>query len=276
MTWLLGAWVERRTYRVALYLLLGLPLGVLDFVLLVTGLSLGLGLLVTLLGIPLLLATLQLARALAGFERRLAWSLLDATMPHGRRPSADDDNGLWRRLRKLVTGSRTWWEVGFLALRFPLGLVGFVVVVVIAALALSGVAEPIVVAAGAHTELGSWTIDTFWESLVMVPVSIVFLAAGPRLVQCWGKFPAWVATSMLGRVEQTEVKCAVLRTLGRTGESDGFQLLDELELQIGRGPFLNATRVEAAVLALESNGLIVSRHEGDRVLYAPGPGSQQR
>jgi hypothetical protein len=268
MSWLLGAWAERRTYRVGTYLLLGLPLGVLDVVLLVTGLSLGLGLLITLLGIPVLLATLLLARALAAFERRLAWSLLDAPMPRGNRPADEDEGGLWRRLRALVTGSRTWWEIGFLLLRFPLGVLDFVVAVGIATLALSGFAEPVAVAAGAHTELGSWTIDTFWESLVLLPVSIVFLAAGPRLVQGWGTLPAWVAASMLGRVEQAEVKRAVLRTLARRGESDGFRLLDELELQLGHGPFLSATRVEAAVLALESNGLLVSRREGDRALYA--------
>ena len=52
MSGVLGAYADRRTWEVAAYLLLGLPLGVLGFVLLVTGFSLGLGLLVTLLGIP--------------------------------------------------------------------------------------------------------------------------------------------------------------------------------------------------------------------------------
>src|SRR5262249_28158671 len=75
MRWLLGAYADRRTYRAAAYFLLGLPLGILEFVLLVTGLSLGLGLLITLLGIPVLLATLLLARTLASFERQLASSL---------------------------------------------------------------------------------------------------------------------------------------------------------------------------------------------------------
>src|SRR5262245_3033727 len=56
--WLLAPYGQRRTYRLFLYLILGLPLGVLDFVLLVTGFSLGLGLLITLLGFPILVATL--------------------------------------------------------------------------------------------------------------------------------------------------------------------------------------------------------------------------
>jgi hypothetical protein len=268
MSWLLQAWADRRTYRVAAYLLIGLPLGILDFVLLVTGLSLGLGLFVTLLGIPVLVATLVLARTLASFERRLAWSLLDAPMPRRRGALGELEGGLWQRLRALVGGPRTWWEVAFLLLRLPLGILDFTVVVTIVALMLLGLAEPVAVAAGASTEIGDWTIDTVGESLVLLPVSIVFLAVGPRLVQGWGTFPAWVATTMLGRVEQREIKRAVLRTLARSGEADGFRLLDDVELQLGRGPFLTATRVEAAVLALESTGELEGRLDGSRTVYS--------
>ena len=113
-------------------------------------------------------------------------------------------------------------------------------------------ALPILVLVGVDSQIGDWTIDTFWESLVLVPVSIVFLALGPWLV----------------RLEQREVKRAVVRTLDRTGEADGFRLLDELELQFGRGPFLTATRVQAALLALESTGHVVGRRDAARTLYA--------
>ena len=270
MTWLLGAWADRRTYRVALYLLLGLPLGILDFVLVVTGLSLGLGLLVTLLGIPVLVATLLLARTLASLERQLAATLLDAPMPrHGGRE--DEPDGIWAQLRALVARRRTWWEVAFLLLRLPLGILDFAVVVGIAGLALWGFTEPIAVAAGAESELGTWTIDTFGESLVFLPVSVLFLLVGPRLVLGWGTFPARLATAMLGRLEQRELKHAVGETLARTGEAHGFRILDELELRFGRGPFLTATRVEAALLALESTGSVSARRSEGRVTYRLTP-----
>ncbi len=129
-------------------------------------------------------------------------------------------------------------------------------------------ALPILVLVGVDSQIGDWTIDTFWESLVLVPVSIVFLALGPWLVRRWGRIPAGFATTMLGRLEQREVKRAVVRTLDRTGEADGFRLLDELELQFGRGPFLTATRVQAALLALESTGHVVGRRDAARTLYA--------
>jgi hypothetical protein len=73
---------------------------------------------------------------------------------------------------------------------------------------------------------------------------------------------------MLGRLDQSDVKRAVVGTLARTGEADGFRLLDELELQFGRGPFLTPTRVEAALLALESTGDVVGRPDDGRIRYA--------
>lgn len=200
MSGVLGAYADRRTWEVAAYLLLGLPLGVLGFVLLVTGFSLGLGLLVTLLGIPVLVVTILLARTLASFERRLASTLLEAPLPLGGRIPDEPDRGLWRRLRAMF--------------------------------------------------------------------SIVFLAVGPWLIRRWGRVPAWVATTMLGRLEQRELKRAVVHTLERTGEADGFLILDELELQFGRGPFLTATRVQAALLALESTEQVVGRRDASRTLYA--------
>src|SRR4030066_2027476 len=114
-----------RPYAVFAYLLLGLPLGILDFTVVVTGLSVGLGMVVTVVGIPLLVVSLLVVRALAPLERRLAWSLLGAPMPR-RAPDTDDEHGLfWARLRSLLGSRRTWAELGFLLLRLPLGVVEF-------------------------------------------------------------------------------------------------------------------------------------------------------
>ena len=51
MSWLLSPYAEASTYKAAVYMLASLGLGVFDFVFIVTGLSLGIGLLITLLGI---------------------------------------------------------------------------------------------------------------------------------------------------------------------------------------------------------------------------------
>ena len=268
MNWLLGPYREQQTYRVLAYLLLGLPLGILDFTIVVTGLSLGLGLSVTIIGIPVFIAALLVARSLAILERGLAVSLLDAPMPR-LGPAAEEGQGVfWSRLRSLVISRRTWAEVGFLLLRLPLGTLDFTVAVTIVSLALGGFAMPIVVAAGAKTAIGSWNIDTFFEPLVFLPVSVVFLMVGPRLILAWGALSRRIATYMLGRLEPYELKLAVIEVLARTGEADGFEIFDELELRLGRGPFLTPTRLEATLLALESNGHISMRPVGSRTIFA--------
>jgi hypothetical protein len=272
MSWLLSPYGELRTWRVFVYLLLGLPLGVLDFTILITGLSLGLGLIVTLIGIPVLVATLIVARSLASLERELAVSLLDAPMPRRGQPGGGDGGSLLARLRVLVASRRTWAEVGFLLLRLPLGILDFTVAVTIIALALSGVVMPIVVAAGVRTSIGSWEIDTFIASLVYLPVSAVFLLVGPRLMLAWSTLSRRLATSLLGRLGPNESKLAVIDVLTRVGEADGFRILDEVEMRLGRGPFLTPTRIEATLLSLESMGRISSRHEGDRTVYALAQG----
>jgi len=79
-----------RVWKETLYLLLDLPVGVVGFTLVVTGLSLAFGLLITLLGIPVLAATLLLARvrvvrSALGLARCLSASFLRRGRYRGRR-----------------------------------------------------------------------------------------------------------------------------------------------------------------------------------------------
>ena len=62
---LLGRPLRAATWREALHLLLGFVMSVVVFIVLVTLLSLGLGLLVTLVGLPILLATAYVNRGRA-------------------------------------------------------------------------------------------------------------------------------------------------------------------------------------------------------------------
>ncbi len=268
MNWLLDPYRELHTYRVVCYLLLGLPLGIVEFVAIVTGLSMGLGLLVTFIGVPVLVLTLLGVRAGAAFERELAISLLDAPMPR-HQPRATRSNGLfWSRLRELVTDKQTWAGLAFLLLRLPLGIIDFTVVVTIVGLALGGFAFPILFALGLEpTRIGDFVIDTFAESLIYLPFSIVFLLTAPRLLLGWSAISTRIATAFLGRVGRDELKEQVAGVLTRTGGADAFRIFDELRLRIGRGPFLNLNRVEAALLALESTGHVVAHRNGARTRY---------
>ena len=267
MSWLLGPYSEPRTYRIVVYLLVGLGMGILDFTLLVTGFSLGLGLMVTIIGIPVLVGTFLVARGLAILERRLAVALLDAPMPR-RLPAFPEGRGvLWRRLRSLARSQRTWSEIAFLMLRLPLGILDFTFIVTVIALALGGFGWPIAVAAGAEHTIGSWRIDTVAEALAYLPVSILFVLTGPRLVIGWGGISARVATRLLGRIGADEMKREVADVLARHGEADGFAILEELGLRLGQGSFLSPNRVGAALLALESSGRVTVDRTGAQATY---------
>lgn len=267
MSWLLDAYRDGRTYTTLAYMLVALPLGIVGFTVVVTGLATGAGLLVTLAGIPVLAATLLFARAFAGLQRQLAWSLLDAPMPR-LGPGRDDGSGFfWHKLANLARRPRTWREVWFALLALPLGVVGFSVAVTILWLMVVGIAQPVLIARGVDTEFGLWRIDTVAESLVFVPVSVLFLLVGPRMLLGWGTVVGRAVAGLLGRVEPAELKRGVVDALSRTGDADGFAIFDDLRLRFGRGPFLTPLQVEATLLALESSGTIRARRTGDRISY---------
>lgn len=119
-----GVVLQPQTYLNLAYLLLAFPLGTAYFVLLVTGFSLGLGLAITLLGIPVLLATLVAARACAAFERGLTNALLGADIPAAPILPAPA-SGIVPRIKALVASPTTWKDIGYLFLEFPLGIFTF-------------------------------------------------------------------------------------------------------------------------------------------------------
>ncbi len=73
--------IEPQSYLNILYLLLSFPLGIAYFVFLVTGISLGFGLAIIWLGIPILALVLAASWVLYQFERLLAIHLLKEGAP---------------------------------------------------------------------------------------------------------------------------------------------------------------------------------------------------
>jgi hypothetical protein len=269
MNWLLEAYADRRTYGSVGYLLVSLPLGIFGFTVVVVGFALGLGLLVTLVGIPVLVMTLLFVRFHSTFQGRLAWLMLGASMPRRPAPPRDLSLGLfWSRLLELIRSRRIWREAVFVLLGLPLGIVGFTLAVTVIALMFSWPTQLILLAFGLESQFGSWVIDTPLESLIYLPISILFLLVGPRILLGSGSVTGNIVTSFLGRLESAEIKSAVADSLARESSRDAFALLTDLELRFGRGPFLTPTHVQAALLALESGGRVIVDRRGPRTLYA--------
>jgi hypothetical protein len=125
--------------RDALYLLAGLPLGIAFFTFAVTGLSLAAGLLITLVGIPVLVLTLLASRSIARFERARA-GLVIAAPARADTPLTGD---VVARSKALLRDRSAWTGVAWSALLLPIGTFGFTVAVTLWGTALGFVTSPL-------------------------------------------------------------------------------------------------------------------------------------
>src|SRR5436305_4202051 len=86
-----------RSYANLAYLLLAFPLGLAYFLFLVVGLSVGFGLAIVWVGVPILFLVLLGSWGLAALERQLALGLLGAEVPPMAPPSAQTPQPLASR-----------------------------------------------------------------------------------------------------------------------------------------------------------------------------------
>ena len=129
--------IEARTWKATLFHLLSLPLGIVWFTVVITGLRTGIGTLITLVGIPILLLTLLFSR---GRERRRALPvdhLLDQPVGSPFRPLADPA-GL-QQLKDVITDGAAWRAIAYALISLFLGVIAFTVTVVLWSTALAGV-----------------------------------------------------------------------------------------------------------------------------------------
>ncbi|MCL9815239.1 sensor domain-containing protein [Natranaeroarchaeum aerophilus] len=140
VSWFLGVPLRKQTYFNLLYLLLTFPLGIAYFVFLVTGFSVGVGLIILVFGLPLLLMTLFFATQLAAGERALAELLLDVTIPV---TNHDPDIGALGRLKQLCLDAGTWKGTVYLFSKFFIGIFAFVIITVLGSVVVTLLAAPL-------------------------------------------------------------------------------------------------------------------------------------
>ena len=138
----LGVVADPGAWGALFYMLLSLATGVLYFTVVVTGLSLSVGLMILIIGVPVALLFIGAVRAISLAEGRMVEGLLGQRMP--RRPRTIGVQGnLWDRLKSWFTDYRTWTTMLYMLLMMPLGVVYFTVVVTALAVSLATFALPI-------------------------------------------------------------------------------------------------------------------------------------
>lgn len=133
---------DGRTYLRILYLFLAFPLGTLYFVVIVTGLSVGFGLAVVIVGFAILVLTLLSWLLFARVERELAIHLLGARV----RPMTVPDpvkRTAWERLLKTLADPVTWKSLVYVTLEFPFGVASFTLAIVLITTSFSLILYPV-------------------------------------------------------------------------------------------------------------------------------------
>lgn len=155
---------HKQTYLNLIYLFLAFPLGVSYFVFSVTGLSLGVGLLIIWVGLFILAALFASWRGLAEIERQLAIHLLGEEIAPLPNPFATEGT-TWERAKAYFTNSRTWKSVLYIVMKFPLGIAAFVMTVTAVSICGSLVFAPFIYRT-ADIYIFGWSIDTLFEALI--------------------------------------------------------------------------------------------------------------
>ena len=116
-----GVALEPRTYGALVYMLLSLATGTFFFSWVVTGLSLSIGLMILIIGIPVAVLFFGSVRGLSLLEGRLIEALLGERMP--RRPRYTDRDRTWlQRIGDMFRDGRTWLTLLYFVLMLPLGI----------------------------------------------------------------------------------------------------------------------------------------------------------
>lgn len=137
-----GVLVEPRAYLSLLFMFVSLATGIFYFTWLVTGLSLSLGLLVLIIGIPMLVLFIASVRVIALVEGRLVEAMTGERMP--RRPFLSrKGQGWWAQLKGWLSDSVTWTTMLYMGLMLPLGIFYFTVFVTLFSVAFSLIAAPV-------------------------------------------------------------------------------------------------------------------------------------
>ena len=203
-----GVAVRGQTYLNMLYLLMSFPLGILYFVFLVTGLSVGISLMIVWVGLLILLAVFAAWYGLLVFERQLAMWLLKTEIPPMVRQDVPQAS-LWQKFVAAIQNSVAWKGLVYLFARFPMGIFSFVVLISLLALSASLIAAPFyypyvaelqpqVVMSINGTSYSQWLIDTPVEAALACLAGILTMLASMHVFNGMAWISGKFARVMLG------------------------------------------------------------------------------
>jgi hypothetical protein len=194
-----GVFADPRAWGALLYLILSLGTGIIYFTWAVTGISLSLGLMVLIIGIPFTVLFLLSIRGIAYLEGRLVEALLGVRMPRKLQFSGSN-LGWWKRIKGLFSERGTWTAMLYSILQLPLGIFYFTLFVTLISVSLYFIATPVTegilnipVVDSDETEyhMANWLIPFIFLA------GIILITATMHLAKLLGRGHAKIAKAML-------------------------------------------------------------------------------
>ena len=194
------------------YLVLALPMGILTFTFVVTGWSVGLALLITFVGLPILMITAYASRWLAWLERRRAALVLG--QPVRGVYKAPASGHFFDRIRAVFSDPSTWKDLGWHLLLLPLGIADFVVAVAGWSVSIGLLTTPAwwwALPKSDPAEIATVQIDSWGNAFLAFAIGIVALPIAAALVRGTASASAALSQIVLGPTRrQLEERVEVL------------------------------------------------------------------
>jgi Putative sensor len=201
LAWFFGVAIDPRAYAALFYMLLSLATGIFYFTWATTGLSLSLGLMILIIGIPFAIFFMGTVWALSLVEGRLVETMLGVRMP--RRPVyTSKEGGFIARIKEMLCDLRTWATLLYMLLMLPLGVTYFTIAVTALSLSLSFIAAPLFELLGyadyVQFNVGDWTLaDQPWMSIPMFFLGVLGIFITLHVARGIGKLHGMLAKHLL-------------------------------------------------------------------------------
>ncbi|MCU1393819.1 MAG: desK 7 [Ilumatobacteraceae bacterium] len=217
-----GPLVQGRTWATTLHLLLDLAFGIAWFTVVVTMLSVSAGLMVTLIGLPLLVATVGFGRLIGAAERARVRAVFGTRLDAF--PRRHREGSLWHRARLAIGDGAGWRGIGYAFIALPWGILTFTLTVVTWSVSIACAGFPIAAffipesstggpyRFGDHYVLHGW--GRFGYGFGTFVIGLALLVAAPRIIRGLGNADRWIVRALLSpdpnralteRVEQLTV-----------------------------------------------------------------------
>ena len=192
------------TYKRLLYLLLACPLALVYVIGTTVGFSLGIGLAVTVIGLPILLVTLLAVTFAAQLEAYLSRICLgqESSPPKAlmgvRMDLNDPDVAYPRVLKRFLAEPSTWTSLGLVGVKSVFGLVAFILLVTVATVVPTLVAAPVLYDNPEFVyQVGTYSVDTLPEAVGLAAVGGLLGLVALHILNAFADLGGYLTESLL-------------------------------------------------------------------------------